>query len=892
MRSPTRRGRGGRGAGARPGPPPAWAALALALLLCTVSPVSVQCAGGAGAPDGGAGAPAPAPAAPAPPPPPPADAGPLVWPSFNSLPSDPGPLKTVSLELLLTGTGLVPFGAAQQRAAMVVVSDTVQTVPHLLELRSVGEVAVVLPPGQSAPPPTVTLTDLALINVPVEAPRAEAAGGAPPPPPPPPKGGGGKAADRAAERERDKAAAEAREAAAKAPPPGPAAPAPAPAAPGAPAPAPAAAAAPPAGRRRLLAGLRRLAADPAPSREGGGGGGVTLDGYSFTVSGAQHVTFNATITAPAGRAKDVMQMLQTAVDSGSMASQMAASGVVPADKVQVLLMRVLGEGPPASDIMLGTPLNLGGGAGGAGAAGLPPLVSGASSRSGGSGGAGVSPGAIAGILVGAIAATVALVAAVYRAATRQRRAAAGGSASDDDLEAVKARLGYGGGGHSSGPGGADHAAANNAKIRDSALDRDPALRLLNSRSAAAIAGDAAAGLGRSDTDAALLLRGVSDGPGGDGSSGGPPGGAGSADLSSLDAAARSGSGALAGTRGGVEASLWAVQWRDLEIVRQIGEGSFGKVYLAKWRETTVAVKVLISTSLGLGDGEEGEEGEDAIPPPAGPNPLLAGLQKEASMMAAMRHPNVVMYLGVCVDPPLVVTEYCARGSLTDVLKRGAATPAGAASLDWPRRLGMALDAAKGMNYLHSSDPPVIHRDLKSPNLLVDKHWRVKVCDFNLSRVLEEQAVVSSLAASNPRWLAPEILSGRGYSFSSDVYSYGVIMWELLAWKLPWHDCGPWQVVKLVTDDRTRPPVPAGADLPTPPFPGQPAYVQLMNDCWQHDPEKRPRFAEIITRLRALLLAETQRAERARRGAAAAAAAAAGEAAPVADPAARPPRPPG
>ena len=96
------------------------------------------------------------------------------------------------------------------------------------------------------------------------------------------------------------------------------------------------------------------------------------------------------------------------------------------------------------------------------------------------------------------------------------------------------------------------------------------------------------------------------------------------------------------------------------------------------------------------------------------------------MMAAMRHPNVVLYLGVCLDPPCVVTEYCARGSLNDVLKRALYNAKYAEQLDWRVRLSMALDAAKGMNYLHTSDPPVIHRDLKSPNLLVDKHWRVKV----------------------------------------------------------------------------------------------------------------------------------------------------------------------
>ena len=75
---------------------------------------------------------------------------------------------------------------------------------------------------------------------------------------------------------------------------------------------------------------------------------------------------------------------------------------------------------------------------------------------------------------------------------------------------------------------------------------------------------------------------------------------------------------------------------------------------------------------------------------------------------------------------------------------------------------------------------------------------MQVCDFNLSRVMEESAILSSMAASNPRWLAPEILSGRGYTFSSDVYSFGVIMWEFLTWQIPWHECGPWQVHTVMT----------------------------------------------------------------------------------------------
>jgi serine/threonine protein kinase len=302
--------------------------------------------------------------------------------------------------------------------------------------------------------------------------------------------------------------------------------------------------------------------------------------------------------------------------------------------------------------------------------------------------------------------------------------------------------------------------------------------------------------------------------------------------------------------GHVDAQLWAVNWGDLEITRQIGEGSFGKVYLAKWRETTVAVKVLSNT--GMSSSMEEDEAYQA----QNNTMLLEGLEKEAGLMASLRHPNVVLYLGVCLNPPCVVTEYCARGSLNDVLKRARQSPALATQLDWGRRLNMVLDAAKGMLYLHGSDPPVIHRDLKSPNLLVDKHWRVKVCDFNLSRVMEEAVVLSSMAASNPRWLAPEILGGQGYTYSSDVYSFGIIMWEFMTWQVPWHECGPWQVVALVTEGAQRPEIPAPEDLPgCKGFPGLDEYVELMKRCWHQVPEERPTFAQAITVLRGLLGSE-------------------------------------
>ena len=139
------------------------------------------------------------------------------------------------------------------------------------------------------------------------------------------------------------------------------------------------------------------------------------------------------------------------------------------------------------------------------------------------------------------------------------------------------------------------------------------------------------------------------------------------------------------------------------------------MYRGTWNETAVAVKKL-----------EGIEEVMRIEGAAAGRQLLLDLNAEAGLMASMRHPNIVGFMGLCVDPPCIITEYCERGSLTDVLRAGKRDAAAAAELTWPRRLGMALEAATGMHHLHSQSPPIIHRDLKSPNLLVDAHWHVKV----------------------------------------------------------------------------------------------------------------------------------------------------------------------
>ncbi len=110
-------------------------------------------------------------------------------------------------------------------------------------------------------------------------------------------------------------------------------------------------------------------------------------------------------------------------------------------------------------------------------------------------------------------------------------------------------------------------------------------------------------------------------------------------------------------------------------------------------------------------------------------------QSEVTLMKSLRHPNIVLFMGVCVKPVCLVTEFCKNGNLFDLLHATTKDdpPAYVHSLPWALRIKMALDVARGMNFLHTSNPVIIHRDLKSLNLLVDSNFTVKVADFGLSR---------------------------------------------------------------------------------------------------------------------------------------------------------------
>ncbi|KAL7133543.1 hypothetical protein ABFS83_12G147800 [Erythranthe nasuta] len=274
-----------------------------------------------------------------------------------------------------------------------------------------------------------------------------------------------------------------------------------------------------------------------------------------------------------------------------------------------------------------------------------------------------------------------------------------------------------------------------------------------------------------------------------------------------------------------------IPWSDLVLKERIGAGSFGTVHRAEWNGSDVAVKILMEQDFHAERCKE--------------------FLREVAIMKRLRHPNIVLLMGAVTQPPnlSIVTEYLSRGSLYRLLHKQGEV------LDERRRLSMAYDVAKGMNYLHRRNPPIVHRDLKSPNLLVDRKYTVKVCDFGLSRLKANTFLSSKSAAGTPEWMAPEVLRDEPSNEKSDVYSFGVILWELATLQQPWFNLNPAQVVAAVGFKGKRLDIPKDMN---------PQVASIIIACWANEPWKRPSFSSIMESLRPLIkspsAAQSSRAE--------------------------------
>jgi hypothetical protein len=279
----------------------------------------------------------------------------------------------------------------------------------------------------------------------------------------------------------------------------------------------------------------------------------------------------------------------------------------------------------------------------------------------------------------------------------------------------------------------------------------------------------------------------------------------------------------------------SINYSELELVAQIGAGAFGSVWKGSWQGTPVAIKELNATCQGILNDEGIQAFED-----------------EVDMMYSLRHPNICLFMGASLTPPkrAIVTELVNRGSLWDCLRSPdpqfkqfmhASFPGAVNTCQqshWPLYAIRKIveGTCKGLAYLHGRSPqPIIHRDLKSANLLLTDSFDVKICDFGLARLRDASSVMTANVGT-VHWMAPEVLSGKKYNEKADIYSLAIVIWEMFTGQCPYDNKTQVQIAVGVVQKNLRP------DLP--PYLSHDVR-QYVSDCWNMNPSKRDSAQQML-----------------------------------------------
>ncbi|KAI0222521.1 hypothetical protein LSAT2_026224 [Lamellibrachia satsuma] len=257
-------------------------------------------------------------------------------------------------------------------------------------------------------------------------------------------------------------------------------------------------------------------------------------------------------------------------------------------------------------------------------------------------------------------------------------------------------------------------------------------------------------------------------------------------------------------------------------------------------------------------------GRDAIPADlikAGRQVLLSPLYSLLLKWCMARHQSLVRVLGVCLDArePYILTEFVDGESLKDLLNVTRQT-----SHQLTRNIDICIQVAEGMAYLHSAKPPILHRDLRSANILVSINGKAKVVDFGHTRLVQrfrqecdrDECFCNKPRSAIPaslRWTAPEILrdptadesNSEVFTPSCDVYSYGMVLWEIVTSAIPFYDIDDECEVMEQVIKGSRPPTDIISKVP-------PEYLSLMEECCDEYPDQRPKFQSLLSRLKVIL----------------------------------------
>lgn len=259
---------------------------------------------------------------------------------------------------------------------------------------------------------------------------------------------------------------------------------------------------------------------------------------------------------------------------------------------------------------------------------------------------------------------------------------------------------------------------------------------------------------------------------------------------------------------------WHLNSDDFVAIRQVGKGASAEVFYGRDKRTNreVAIKKF---KVKMFRGAR-----------------LQAFQREVALLATAVHPAVIELIGATDIPLLcIITAWMPHGSLYDDIHRYH-------RLDQTEKTIAAFDVARGMEFLHSRQ--IVHRDLKSLNVLVDSNNRVRICDFGFSRYASEESHMTH-GIGTPHWMAPELLEDRAsYTSKVDVYAFGIVLWELATGMRPYNGIGADEITERVLEDDLRPTMPV--DL-------NPGMRDLIHQCWDKDPNVRPPFDEVVRRMR-------------------------------------------
>lgn len=281
----------------------------------------------------------------------------------------------------------------------------------------------------------------------------------------------------------------------------------------------------------------------------------------------------------------------------------------------------------------------------------------------------------------------------------------------------------------------------------------------------------------------------------------------------------------------------SVDMSRLYFGEKFASGAHSRLFRGIYKEEKVAVKIIRGPQ-----SDDDENGEMSTM-------LEKQYDREVACLSHLCHNNVIKLVGATKAPPIffIITEFLPGGSLRSFLHKQ-----NHASLPLPELVLIALGVARGMEYIHSQG--VVHRDLKPENILLDCSadpacMNVKIADFGISCEERLCEVVGEEDSGTYRWMAPEMVRHRPYSRKVDVYSFGLLLWEMVSGRMPFEEMTPIQAAFAVVDKNLRPHVPP--DCPA-------ALRALIEQCWALRPDKRPEFWQIVKVLEQfqLALAET------------------------------------